>query len=242
MALRQGWIWIGLVLVSVGIMVTTGYGGTKPSPPQRGQIGWASWYGPGLQGGKTASGERFVPQQLTAAHRTLPFGTKVLVTNLQTQAQVEVKITDRGPRQKRRLIDLSYAAAKRLGILKQGLGRVQVVVSEPALPQPTPEDEILHVVQLRVFAQSGDAKALRTRLQRQYPRTYVVAHQGPIGKYYRVRMGPFHSTQQVQRVAQTLQQQGHEVFVDQVTRNAGQERGVYLPDDGGTPSSRDASG
>jgi rare lipoprotein A len=242
MTLRQGWIWMVLVLVSVGMMVTSGHGGTKPPLPQRGQIGMASWYGPGLQGGKTASGERFVPQQLTAAHRTLPFGTKVLVTNLQTQAQVEVKITDRGPHQKQRLIDLSYAAAKHLGIVKQGLGRVQVLVSEPALPPSTPGDEILHVVQLRAFAQPEEAKALRTRLQRQYPRTYVVAHQGPIGKYYRVRMGPFRSAQRVQQVAQALQQQGHEVFVDQVTRNALQGRGIHLPAYDGTPSSRDAAG
>ena len=242
MTLRQGWIWTVLVIASVGITVTSGHGGSKPPSPQRAQIGWASWYGPRLQGGKTASGERFVPQQLTAAHRTLPFGTKVLVTNLQTGVQVEVKITDRGPRQKQRVIDLSHAAAKRLGILKQGLGRVQVMVSEPALPPSTPEEEILHVVQLRVFAQSEDAKALRTRLQRQYPRTYVVAHQGPIGRYYRVRMGPFHNAHRVQLVAQALKQQGHAVFVDQVTRNALQGRGVHLPDYDGTHRRLDASG
>ncbi|MBI3329366.1 MAG: septal ring lytic transglycosylase RlpA family protein, partial [Nitrospinae bacterium] len=77
----------------------------------RGQVGLASWYGNRFHGRETASGERFSVMGLTAAHRYLPLGTKVLVTNLETDEQVEVKITDRGPMVKRRIIDLSRAAA-----------------------------------------------------------------------------------------------------------------------------------
>jgi rare lipoprotein A len=98
------------------------------------QVGVASWYGKQQHGRKTASGERFSRQQLTAAHRSLPLGTKVKVTNLRTKQQVVVTINDRGPYadKKRRIIDLSEAAAKRIGIREQGTERVEVVVVENA--------------------------------------------------------------------------------------------------------------
>jgi rare lipoprotein A len=103
-------------------------------PSKTRQVGLASWYGKHHQGRKTASGERFSRGQLTAAHRSLPLGTKVKVTNLRTKQQVVVKITDRGPygAGKRRIIDLSEAAAKRVGLLEHGTERVEVVVVENA--------------------------------------------------------------------------------------------------------------
>ena len=103
-------------------------------PSKTRQVGLASWYGMHHQGRQTASGERFSRGQLTAAHRSLPLGTKVKVTNLRTQQQVVVKITDRGPygAGKRRIIDLSEAAAKRVGLLAHGTERVEVVVVKNA--------------------------------------------------------------------------------------------------------------
>lgn len=103
-------------------------------PSKTRQVGLASWYGTHHQGRKTASGERFSRGQLTAAHRSLPLGTKVKVTNLRTKQQVVVTITDRGPygAGKRRIIDLSEAAAKRVGLLEHGTERVEVVVVENA--------------------------------------------------------------------------------------------------------------
>jgi rare lipoprotein A len=93
------------------------------------QVGLASWYGTHHQGRKTASGERFSRKRLTAAHRSLPLGTRVKVTNLRTKRQVVVKINDRGPYAGgRRIIDLSEAAAKRIGLLEHGTERVAVVV------------------------------------------------------------------------------------------------------------------
>jgi rare lipoprotein A len=103
-------------------------------PSKTRQVGLASWYGKHHQGRKTASGERFSRGQLTAAHRSLPLGTKVKVTNLRTKQHVVVKINDRGPYGggKRRIIDLSEAAAKRVGLLERGTERVEVVVVENA--------------------------------------------------------------------------------------------------------------
>jgi rare lipoprotein A len=80
------------------------------------QRGEASFYGPGLHGRRTASGERFDQQKLTAAHPKLPFGTEVTVTNLENGRSVRVEINDRGPFTRNRAIDLSRAAAQRIGI------------------------------------------------------------------------------------------------------------------------------
>ncbi len=90
------------------------------------QVGKASWYGPGLHGKKTASGERFNPQRLTAAHRRLPLGTKARVTNLKNGKAVTVNINDRGPHRGGRIIDLSRAAAQQLSM--DGVARVRVEV------------------------------------------------------------------------------------------------------------------
>ena len=90
------------------------------------QIGVASWYGPGFHGNKTASGEVFDMHARTAAHRTLPFGTLVRVTRLDTGASTVVRINDRGPHVAGRVIDLSNAAANDLDMVKAGVARVRL--------------------------------------------------------------------------------------------------------------------
>ncbi|WP_204139640.1 septal ring lytic transglycosylase RlpA family protein [Halomicronema sp. CCY15110] len=90
--------------------------------------GVASWYGPGFHGRSTASGERFNRNALTAAHRTLPFGTRVLVTNVSNNRQVVVRINDRGPFSGGRVIDLSEGAAREIGLHLAGVGTVRVEV------------------------------------------------------------------------------------------------------------------
>jgi rare lipoprotein A len=90
--------------------------------------GLATFYGPEQQGGPTASGERFDPHQLTAAHRTLPLGTWVRVTNTKNGRSVNVRINDRGPYGKGRIIDVSKEAARRLGMLDAGVVPVTVEV------------------------------------------------------------------------------------------------------------------
>ena|SRR5215831_3904273 len=100
----------------------------KQEPEAQIFVGLASYYGLEMANQVTASGDRFDPNALTAAHRTLPFGTKVMVTNLENNRQVVVTITDRGPERKDRLIDLSFAAAKELDMLTVGVVKVRVEV------------------------------------------------------------------------------------------------------------------
>lgn len=97
-------------------------------------VGVASWYGPNHHGRRTASGETFDMNAATAAHRTLPFGTFVRVTNLENGRSVVLRINDRGPFVKRRIIDVSRHAARVLGFLRQGTARVRVRLARRAQP------------------------------------------------------------------------------------------------------------
>lgn len=94
------------------------------------QTGYASWYGGKFQGRKTANGEIFDTYKYTAAHKTLPFDTVLSVKNLETGKSVVVRINDRGPFVKNRIIDLSYAAAKDIGMIKTGTARVRIEIIE----------------------------------------------------------------------------------------------------------------
>ncbi|WP_170304743.1 septal ring lytic transglycosylase RlpA family protein [Croceicoccus estronivorus] len=90
--------------------------------------GMASWYGPKFAGRRTASGEVFDPSELTAAHRTLPFGSRVLVTNEESGQSVIVRINDRGPWSGGRVIDVSQAAARQIGLIGPGHGEVSLTL------------------------------------------------------------------------------------------------------------------
>jgi len=106
----------------------------KPTKTRKSQVGKASWYGRIFQHKKTASGEPYDMNQFTAAHRTLPLGSWVKVTDLKTDRSVVVRINDRGPVLKNRIIDLSYSAAKMLGM--GGIDRVQLdVIDTPLIAQ-----------------------------------------------------------------------------------------------------------
>ena len=109
---------------------------TAPSPLQspRIQYGLASWYGRERHGKRTASGESFDSNQLVAAHRTAPFGTYALVTNLANGRTVQVRINDRGPAVAGRVVDLSYAAARQLDMVRVGVTRVKVEFLAAPLP------------------------------------------------------------------------------------------------------------
>lgn len=101
----------------------------KESPagkPVHKEVGEASWYGPGFQGQETANGEIFNQKEMTAAHPSLPMGTKADVTNLENGKKVEVRINDRGPFTENRVIDLSGAAAKKLDMKKDGTSQVKI--------------------------------------------------------------------------------------------------------------------
>ena len=124
----RGWAAMAVLSAVLAGCSTTPERGTTPSnaaaPTQSQGVelgrGRASWYGPGFHGKRTASGERFDMNELTAAHRTLPFGTRVRVRNTQNGREVVVRINDRGPQVRDRIIDLSKAAAEVLDLLRAG--------------------------------------------------------------------------------------------------------------------------
>lgn len=128
-------------IVLIGALAISGCSSDRSSPPDEHkpkssastgkplhkEVGEASWYGPGFQGRKTASGETFDQKQMTAAHPSLPMGTKAIVTNLDNGKKVEVTINDRGPAAKEdRAIDLSGGAANRLDMKNDGTAQVKI--------------------------------------------------------------------------------------------------------------------
>lgn len=154
--------------------------------------GLASWYGEEYHGQPTSSGERFDMHAMTAAHRTLPFGTRVEVFCPSSDRTVEVTINDRGPFIPGRIIDLSHAAAGELGIAVKGVDRVKIrAVGRVEGPMPRPSvqaesDPKSLVIQVGAFKNHDNARALQTRLQAEFP---MVTLQ-PYGEFLRVLIGP----------------------------------------------------
>src|SRR5215470_15682623 len=123
--MRRGWAAVGLV-----VLLAQACSLFRSTPPVVGgrQEGIASWYGPGFHGRRTANGEIYDQYELTAAHQTLPLGTRVMVTSLANGRSVEVRINDRGPFVGGRVIDLSYAAASVIDMIGPGTAMVRVEV------------------------------------------------------------------------------------------------------------------
>jgi rare lipoprotein A len=118
-----------VVVITAGLLSACASFSPSMPPPPRGpyvEVGTASWYGRWHHGRHTASGERFNMNAMTAAHRTLPLGTVVRVTNLENHRSVQVRINDRGPYARGRILDLSAAAARNLGIKEQGVAEVRI--------------------------------------------------------------------------------------------------------------------
>ncbi len=121
------WVQAGVMFFMVWVLGCS-TAPTVKKPPAYEAVGLASYYGKKFHGRKTASGERFNMYAMTAAHKRLPFGTRVRVTHLKSGRSVAVRINDRGPFARGRIIDLSYGAAKKLGMVTQGVARVQIRV------------------------------------------------------------------------------------------------------------------
>ncbi len=197
--------------------------------------GIASWYGTKFHGHRTSSGESYDMYAMSAAHKTLPLPTYARVTNLQNGKSVVVKINDRGPFHENRLIDLSYAAASRLGILGKGTGLVEVEAINPEQPvqrslptgnlasrpktQPravarpaTGTDEPLLYLQVGAFLNRGNAERLKRRLAATTPpeKLHIIAGNANHQHIYRVRIGPLESVESADRLTQSLQQHGIE--------------------------------
>jgi rare lipoprotein A len=110
---------------------------TPSTAPSTALVGAASWYGPGFSGKKTASGDIFDETKFTAAHKSLPLGTKAKVTHLSSGKSVEVLVNDRGPYVEGRIIDLSQAAANALGIIDRGVAEVRIELLQETVSAET---------------------------------------------------------------------------------------------------------
>ena len=118
------------IMVGAVVLAVSSADADADATPVAATTGHASWYGDEFADRPTASGERYDPDKLTGAHRTLPLGSKVRVTNLQNGRSVLVIINDRGPYARRRAIDLSYGAARALGMVRRGVARVRIELVE----------------------------------------------------------------------------------------------------------------
>ncbi len=174
--------------------------------------GVASWYGSDFHGGRTANGDKYDMYAMTAAHKTLPLPCHVRVTNLSNGRSIVVRVNDRGPFVANRIIDLSYAAATRLGIVRQGTALVEVqTVSaqaasapQPATPTRVPAPDELYV-QAGAFADQANADRLLARLRATGIGAAFVRRDDIDGRaLYRVRVGPVPSVAEFDRVVEEL--------------------------------------
>lgn len=164
--------------------------------------GVASWYGPGFHGRLTSNGERYDMHRFTAAHRTLPIGSVVEVRSLTTEKTVTVRINDRGPFVKGRIIDLSLVAAQLLGMVGEGTDRVEIKVIGY---QGRAGAMGLLTVQVGSFGEPDNAWALAGRLKGDYKDVRVVPVTLPAGKRYRVQVGRYATEAQALGVAEELE-------------------------------------
>jgi rare lipoprotein A len=184
--------------------------------------GIASWYGKKFHGQRTSSGEPYNMYSMTAAHKTLPLPTYARVTNLNNGSSVIVKINDRGPFHDNRLIDLSYAAATRLGIVGNGTGLVEVEaidtrrrpsVTQTAAAVSTPETKPALYLQAGAFSSRNNAEQLRARLKDLPAAIYESRHRERESAIYRVRIGPIDSVEEADRIASTVGSRGIATYV-----------------------------
>ncbi len=190
-----------------------------PSPPgsSASQTGVASWYGPGFQGRPTASGAIYDQHELTAAHQTLPLGTRVMITNLENGRFTEVTINDRGPFLKGRIIDLSYAAARTLGMIGPGTipVRIEVIDSGP-YKISTIRSSLDYTLQVGSFTELENAKRLKDHLAKSFPQispVSIVPVHGKDAIYYRVQLGSFSNRREAEGHAHQLAGKGFPIII-----------------------------
>ena len=186
------------------------------------QHGIASWYGGDFHGRRTSSGERYDMHAMSAAHQLLPLPSYVRVTNLESGRSVVVRVNDRGPFVHGRVIDLSHAAARKLGIWHPGTARVEVRALAPGDPVPADNAVVASgedaatlpvasagggiLVQIGAYARRDNAHALRERVRHAGYRVAKItpAEQDETG-LYRVRVGPYADTAEAQTAKQQLE-------------------------------------
>ncbi len=182
------------------------------------ETGIASWYGSKFHGRRTSSGETFNMYSMTAAHRTLPLPTYARVTNLENNLSIIVKINDRGPFHDRRIIDLSYAAAAKLGFADKGTARVQLeTITFPQhqhdTPPPSQTQTLQHYIQVGAFKNRRHAERLRSKLKAFHPSATVTHKVSQSHSLFRVRLGPFSSRNKATQLASAVDNIGLKAFI-----------------------------
>ena len=177
------------------------------------QTGIASWYGPGFHGKATARGEIYNQDEMTAAHQTLPLGTKVMVTNLENGSATEVLVNDRGPFAKNRIIDLSYAAAQSIKMVWPGTALVRIDVVESPVRLSAIRANLDYTLQLGSFAQLENAQQLRDRIAKAFANVAISPLQSKDMTYYRVHLGIFSSRSAAEEQARQVSQAGYSVII-----------------------------
>lgn len=198
----------------VGILVLAGCSSAGHRPSHNGpsmlERGVASWYGPGFDGRMTASGERYDMLALTAAHRTLPFGTLLEVRNLDNGLTTQVRINDRGPFKKDRILDLSLTGARAIGMVGPGTARVELRTLVLG------GGDRRYVVQLGAFQERALADALVERLRGAYPQVALRSDE----VWHRVQLGSFDDSDAAATLAAKLSRQGYSALVVAATNPA----------------------
>ncbi len=214
---------VALAVVCLALTALAGCGrkaprvSTAPAPAPQAAVGaaeegMASWYGHPYHGRRTTSGEVYDMEQMTAAHRTLPFGARVQVENLANGREVEVRINDRGPFVQDRVIDLSRAAARQIEMLGPGTARVRLrVVSLPQTPAGG-----FFAVQVGSFRNRANAERLRERLEREHGAALIQKYDAPQGPFYRVLVGRESDMPGAESLAARLRHQDFTPFVVRV--------------------------
>ena len=195
---------------------------SSSSPALITQSGTASWYGPGFDGKETSSGERYDQNALTAAHRTLPLGTRVRVTNAANGRSVDVRINDRGPFVDDRIIDLSRAAARALDMIGPGTAQVLIEVLESPFPIDSMPTSLRFTVQVGSFTNRANADELRTRIEKSARDVSIMTAVVGGRTYYRVQVGVFDAHDAAEREARRLRDAGIDAIVTE--RPAAQDR------------------
>ncbi len=181
-----------------------------PAPRiQSAETGLASWYGYPYHGRPAADGEIYDMERLTAAHRTLPFGTRVRVTNLSNQKTVDVRIIDRGPFIDGRIIDLSHAAAEAIDLIGPGVAPVRLDVL--AIAEIPPADN-WYAVQAGAFADKSRAERLRDQLDREYGPARLVMRDGS-PTLWRVLVGSVQTQDAADDLARRIRREAGNAFV-----------------------------
>lgn len=186
----------------------------KHSSPVFLEEGVASWYGPNFHGKRTANGETYDMDGITAAHRTLSFNSLVRVTNLENGKSVKVRINDRGPYAKERIIDLSKEAAKKLDMIQDGTARVRLELVEGKMPNLSTFCSLCETfaVQLGAFGNEFDAKIESDKIEGSYIQKSDI--NGKI--VYRIFYGAYKTKEEAAKALEKFRRQGFDGFVKQL--------------------------